>query len=68
MYAHIDTGMNRLGIDFEEIENVILLSRKYLDVALIMSHLSSSEDKISQINDIQLSKRINKTNYKFLKI
>ena len=61
---HIDTGMNRLGIDFEEIENVILLARKYLNVALIMSHLSSSEDKISEVNDIQL-KKFKKIQYKF---
>ena len=61
---HIDTGMNRLGIDFEEIENVILLARKYLNVVLIMSHLSSSEEKISEVNDIQL-KKFKKIQYKF---
>ena len=53
---HIDTGMNRLGLNVRETENIVRLARNNLDLSLIMSHLSCSENKLSKMNNLQLSK------------
>ena len=53
---HIDTGMNRLGINSDQIKKTIMLAKKYLKVSLVMSHLSCSESKISKFNNLQLEK------------
>ena len=47
---HIDTGMNRLGLDVRETENIVRLARNNLDLSLIMSHLSCSENKLSKLS------------------
>ena len=53
--AHIDTGMTRLGIPEEELEEV-----KYFDCSLkclyVMSHLSCADDPDSEHNQKQLDK------------
>ena len=61
---HIDTGMNRLGLDNNQIEKIILLAKKYFKVSLIMSHLSCSENRNSEFNKLQLEK-FNKIKKKF---
>ena len=49
--------MNRLGIDIEEAEKIIKLAKnKKLNLSLIMSHLSCSENKNSKMNNLQLIK------------
>ena len=54
--VHVDTGMNRLGVDIEEAEKVVQLAKNNLNLSLIMSHLSCSENKASEMNNIQLIK------------
>jgi alanine racemase len=46
---HIDTGMNRLG--FEETPNAENLSS--IDLKLVLSHFSSSDEKVSPANERQ---------------
>ena len=53
---HIDTGMNRLGIEMESIEEINSLAKNHLNIMLIMSHLSCSENKLSKINNYQLKR------------
>ena len=48
--------MNRLGLNVEEIEDIIKLAKNKINVSLIMSHLSCSENKTSKMNNLQLSK------------
>jgi alanine racemase len=50
---HIDTGMNRLGLSFEEL--LINLNKiiEYLEIKLVMSHMVNSE-KNSKLNNRQL--------------
>jgi len=48
--VHIDTAMNRLGIDPSEITSEDLAG---LDVKAIMSHFASSEDPKDELNTIQ---------------
>ncbi len=49
---HIDTGMNRLGLRFEELDSALDL--KTIPPVYILSHLSSSEEKDSPANQNQL--------------
>ena len=58
---HIDTAMNRLGIDPDEISPEDL---KDCDVKAIMSHFASSEDKKSDLNTKQ-AERFDKVTAKF---
>lgn len=51
---HIDTGMNRLGLNSEEI--VQAFTAAHVRPAFIMSHLVSSEDANSPLNQQQLKK------------
>jgi alanine racemase len=58
---HVDTGMNRLGISFSDIEAASEMLQK-LDIKFIMSHLVSSDlpdDKknIKQLEKLKLIKR-----------
>lgn len=50
---HINTGMNRLGLQEQE---VLQLQNNMLDILYIMSHLSSSEDPSNNISKNQLTK------------
>ena len=53
---HIDTGMNRLGFNINDAEKILKLAKQKLNVSLIMSHLSCSENKLSKMNNLQLRK------------
>ena len=55
---HIDTGMNRLGFDLAEAEKIISKDLKLINISLVMSHLSYSEAKESNMNNLQLKKFI----------
>ena len=54
--VHIDTGMNRLGVDIEEAEKIVKIAKNKLNLSLVMSHLSCSENKTSKMNNLQLIK------------
>ncbi len=47
---HIDTGINRLGIDYKNLPDSIL---KNNNILLILSHLSSADEKNNNYNDVQ---------------
>jgi alanine racemase len=51
--VHIDTAMNRLGMDADDITPVDL---EGLNVKAIMSHFASSEDNETDLNDIQVER------------
>ena len=56
---HFDTGMNRTGLSFEEVEELSLNWGKYtinLDVVLYVSHLHSSYNKGDNANAIQIQR------------
>ena len=58
---HFDTGINRLGIDEQEITPVIEYCKKFrIKVFCVMSHLASADEKLNNFN--------NKQNLKFKKI
>ena len=42
---HVDSGMNRLGFDINNFQNSYKKIKKYLDVKIVISHLSCSEQK-----------------------
>jgi len=53
---HIDTGMNRLGINFKDIQllqNINIFNK--LNIKFIMSHLACAENKKNNNNEKQLS-------------
>lgn len=55
--VHIDTGMCRLGLDISETETLLENSRDLLrgiDVGLVMSHLASADDVMSNQSANQL--------------
>lgn len=56
--VHIDTGMNRLGIRYDETDQYLELI-KDLNPELIISHLACSSDPENEFNKIQLD-RFNK--------
>ncbi len=45
---HIDTGINRLGITYNNLPKII-----YNNIELILSHLSSADEKYNLYNDLQ---------------
>ena len=47
---HIDTGINRLGINYEDVDKIKFLNKKPI---ILVSHLSSSEEKRNKYNNIQ---------------
>ena len=54
---HIDTGMNRLGINFSEIlSSETNIKFKNLNIKYLMSHLACAEDKNNILNKTQLIK------------
>ena len=58
---HFDTGINRLGIDEQEITPVIEYCKKFrIKVFCVMSHLASADEKLNNFN--------NKQNLKFKKV
>lgn len=52
---HFDTGMKRLAIPFENFSGLLQSKLEHLDIRLIMSHLSSADDKDNPANFEQLS-------------
>ena len=57
---HIDTGMNRLGINLQELKN--LTNKKYfrnITIKFIMSHFTSAEDAHNLMNKRQLEELLN---------
>ena len=48
--------MNRLGVNIKRILKVIKLAKNKLNLTLVMSHLSCSENKVSNMNNLQLKK------------
>jgi alanine racemase len=54
---HIDSGMNRLGISFNELENIKEIKLfNNIEIEFIMTHLSSAEELGSEVNKIQLAR------------
>ncbi len=51
---HIDSGMNRLGINYQDFIKNLYSFQKNLDVKIIISHLINSEKK-SKLNNMQLN-------------
>ncbi len=65
---HVDIGMNRLGFSSEELKEHYHSIQSYLDVKLVMSHLTSSEIKKNPLNLKELNCfKIIKKNYFFSK-
>ena len=57
---HIDTGMNRLGMNLQEIKNLSDKEVfKNINIKFIMSHFTCAEDINNLINKIQLEKLLN---------
>jgi alanine racemase len=60
----MDTGMNRLGIDLQELK--ILSDKKYLkniNIKFIMSHFTCAEDNNNLMNNIQLEELLDSLSY-----
>ena len=57
---HIETGLNRLGININELK---LLDISNLKLTILISHLSSAEEKNNQYNEIQNKKFISTFNF-----
>lgn len=55
---HIDTGMTRLGIEFDKVEKVLaeLESHNLIEIVYILSHLACADNLSSEMNAAQLSK------------
>lgn len=57
---HIDTGMNRLGINYEEglslLKNEYLSLNKICDIFYVLSHLACADDSKNKMNNEQFSK------------
>ncbi len=54
---HIDTGMNRLGLSFEDIKTLASLEDwTGIDVELVMSHLVASEETENPLNLAQVTR------------
>ncbi len=47
---HVDTGINRLGINFNHIPKSVFLNNK---ISLVISHLASADERINKYNNIQ---------------
>ena len=50
---HFDTGMNRLGLN-PRLLMTSAASLRQLEPVLVMSHLACADDRLSQMNDLQL--------------
>lgn len=54
---HVDTGMNRLGIDYREVQALEkALNRWRVDLALLMSHLACANQPTHPLNAVQLER------------
>ena len=51
---HIDSGMNRLGINYQDFNKHLYSFEKNLEIKIIISHLVNSEKK-SKLNNIQFN-------------
>ena len=60
---HIDTGINRLGINYRDIPSYVFDTN---NVEIVISHLSSADEKNNSYNDIQKN-RFSKLTKKFQK-
>ncbi len=60
---HVDTGINRLGISFNELTDQIY---KHKNIKLVMSHLASADENNNNYNSIQ-KRRFKKIKNNFLK-
>ncbi len=47
---HIDTGLNRLGLDYKNIPNAIYNDKR---IKLVISHLASADEKNNNFNNVQ---------------
>ena len=47
---HIDTGINRLGLNYEEVPKTIFNDKKF---CILISHLSSADEKNNKYNNLQ---------------
>ena len=65
---HVDTGMNRLGLELTELASVLSRAKAF-GLTLIISHLSCADDASSKFNKSQLEKfvsgRIGNTDIRF---
>lgn len=52
---HFDSGINRLGFPFEDIDKISNAYMKYMNIVLVMTHLTCSEKKASKFNVNQLN-------------
>ncbi len=50
---HIDTGINRLGIKYNEIPNLVFNNK---NIKILISHLASADEKNNNYNNIQKNK------------
>ena len=53
---HIDTGINRLGINFKEIPEFIFENKK---IIIVLSHLASADEKNNEYNYVQRNRFLN---------
>ena len=55
---HVDTGMTRLGIEFNKIDEILqeLENHKLIDVVYIISHLACADNVSSKMNQEQFNK------------
>ncbi len=53
---HIDTGINRLGIDFRNIPKEVFIDKK---INIVISHLSSSDESKNKYNEVQRERFLN---------
>jgi alanine racemase len=59
---HIDTGMNRLGLRFDDFKNFEQIA-KNPNLKFIMSHLACASDKNSSMNKLQYGKFVKASQY-----
>lgn len=55
---HVDTGMTRLGIEFSEIDDILLKleNRNLIDIVYIISHLACADNVSNKMNQEQFNK------------
>ena len=53
---HVDTGINRLGINYKELPEIIYKNEK---INILISHLASADEKSSKFNNIQRKRFLN---------
>lgn len=55
-YLHCNTGMNRLGMDWDDVQNLAQQTRwrQHIDLRCVMSHLACADEKDHPLNAQQL--------------